>query len=205
MASLHITPGNAKQSEVMDLEKHNDSGAEAIHDEEAPKVYAQRGHAATDRYGRVLVHFDPAVEARIRRKIDWAICPVVAPLYLFCFIDVGICVQRGMCGVVTLGMHSQRNNIGNARIAGLERDLGLRGFQFNEILTIFCENDGTDTSSGRTDLVSIGRSCFVHSFRSPLQHGLQVLWTRQVASLLHPHVWRKQREEMYYGAPKINT
>ena len=34
----------------------------------------------------------------------------------------------------------QRNNIGNARLAGLERDLGLKGFQFNILLTIFCEH-----------------------------------------------------------------
>ncbi|KAK9896754.1 MFS general substrate transporter [Cystobasidium minutum MCA 4210] len=114
MATLHQTNSDVDQA---DLEKHTEHTGDFAKGEEDLHVIAQRGHAATDKYGRVLVHFDPAVEARIRRKIDWAICPVVAPLYLFCFID--------------------RNNIGNARLAGLERDLALRGFQFNEILTIF--------------------------------------------------------------------
>ncbi len=65
---------------------------------------AERGHAATDksgcillsckpvayrclRYGHSLVHFDPAAEARLRWKIDLYIVPTVSLLYLFCFID----------------------------------------------------------------------------------------------------------------------
>jgi hypothetical protein len=67
---------------------------------------AERGHAATDksvftipsfqidlnslhrlRYGRPLVQFDLAAEARLRWKIDLYIVPTVALLYLFCFID----------------------------------------------------------------------------------------------------------------------
>jgi hypothetical protein len=49
--------------------------------------YAKRGQAATDQYGQTLTHFDPAVEARIRRKIDFNIVPIVAALYLFCFSE----------------------------------------------------------------------------------------------------------------------
>ena len=56
------------------------------------------------RYGQSLVLFDPKEEARLRLKIDLYIVPTVALLYLFCFID--------------------RANIGNARLAGLEEDLG---------------------------------------------------------------------------------
>jgi hypothetical protein len=41
----------------------------------------------------------------------------VAPLYLFCFID--------------------RANIGNARLAGFEKDLGLKGYDYNRVLTMF--------------------------------------------------------------------
>lgn len=33
----------------------------------------------------------------------------------------------------------KRNNIGNARIAGLEKDLHLKGFDFNVVLSIFCK------------------------------------------------------------------
>lgn len=89
MATLTQTPSDVDPN---DLEKHTEHTGEFAKGDESTHVYAQRGHAATDKYGRVLVHFDPAVEARIRRKIDWAICPVVAPLYLFCFIDV--CMHR---------------------------------------------------------------------------------------------------------------
>jgi len=41
----------------------------------------------------------------------------VALLYLFCFID--------------------RANIGNARLAGLEKDLGLTGYDYNAVLSVF--------------------------------------------------------------------
>lgn len=38
-------------------------------------------------YGRPLVQFDLAAEARLRWKIDLFVVPTVALLYLFCFID----------------------------------------------------------------------------------------------------------------------
>ncbi|GIZ49836.1 hypothetical protein CKM354_001285700 [Cercospora kikuchii] len=63
------------------------------------------------------VLLDPAAEKRLRRKIDLCIVPTVALLYLFCFID--------------------RANIGNARLAGLEKDLGLTGYDYNFVLTTF--------------------------------------------------------------------
>lgn len=59
---------------------------EAVHQETAHEV-AERGHAATDKYGISLVQFDRAAEARLRWKIDFYIVPTVALLYLFCFID----------------------------------------------------------------------------------------------------------------------
>ncbi|KAL3458330.1 major facilitator superfamily domain-containing protein [Aspergillus heterothallicus] len=61
--------------------------------------------------------FDPAVEARLRRKIDLYILPTVALMYLFCFID--------------------RANIGNARLAGLEADLNMSGYDYNTLLSVF--------------------------------------------------------------------
>lgn len=48
---------------------------------------AERGHLATDEYGRPLVEFDKAAESRLRLKIDLYIVPTVAVMYLFCFID----------------------------------------------------------------------------------------------------------------------
>ncbi|KAF4951346.1 hypothetical protein FGADI_7544 [Fusarium gaditjirri] len=62
-------------------------------------------------------YIDPKAEARLRRKIDWMIVPTVCLLYLFCFID--------------------RANIGNARLAGLEADLGLTGNDYNLVLSVF--------------------------------------------------------------------
>ncbi|KAF2450227.1 putative MFS transporter [Karstenula rhodostoma CBS 690.94] len=78
---------------------------------------AERGQVATDIYGHSLVQFDPKAESRLRWKIDLYIVPTVALLYLFCFID--------------------RANIGNAKIAGLEKDLGMTGYDYNMVLSIF--------------------------------------------------------------------
>jgi hypothetical protein len=69
------------------------------------------------RYGRALVRFDPKAESRLRLKIDLMIIPTVALLYLFCFID--------------------RANIGNARLAGLEKDLNMKGYDYNAVLSVF--------------------------------------------------------------------
>ncbi|KAK7060299.1 hypothetical protein VNI00_001064 [Paramarasmius palmivorus] len=63
------------------------------------------------------LQFDPKAEARLRTKIDLFVIPTVSLLYLFCFID--------------------RANIGNARLAGFERDLNLSGYDYNRVLTIF--------------------------------------------------------------------
>ncbi|KAL0571972.1 hypothetical protein V5O48_009998 [Marasmius crinis-equi] len=78
---------------------------------------AATGKSATDQYGNALVGFDPKAEARLRLKIDLMIIPTVSLLYLFCFVD--------------------RANVGNARLAGLETDLGLEGYDYNVVLTSF--------------------------------------------------------------------
>ncbi|KAH6880027.1 major facilitator superfamily domain-containing protein [Thelonectria olida] len=54
---------------------------------------------------------------RLIRKIDWAIIPFAALLYLLSFLD--------------------RTNIGNARLDTLEADLGMTGLMFNNALAIF--------------------------------------------------------------------
>ncbi|KAH7113324.1 major facilitator superfamily domain-containing protein [Dendryphion nanum] len=56
-------------------------------------------------------------ESRLRTKIDLFIVPTVALLYLMCFID--------------------RANIGNARLAGFEKDLKLKGYDYNMVLSVF--------------------------------------------------------------------
>ncbi|GAB1526070.1 hypothetical protein RhiTH_009236 [Rhizoctonia solani] len=63
--------------------------------------------------------FDGPRTARLLRKMDWNIVPFLALLYLLSFLD--------------------RTNIGNARLAGLEADLGMdkRSLQYNTALAIF--------------------------------------------------------------------
>lgn len=61
--------------------------------------------------------FDPAAEARLLRKLDLRVLPVLWLLFLVCFID--------------------RSNIGNAKIAGMEKELGLRGQRYNVAVFVF--------------------------------------------------------------------
>merc|ERR1711939_179351 len=60
---------------------------------------------------------DKAAERKLVRKMDYWIMPIFFYLYMLCFLD--------------------RTNIGNARVAGLERDLGLTGYMYNISLSIF--------------------------------------------------------------------
>ncbi|RXW25479.1 hypothetical protein EST38_g296 [Candolleomyces aberdarensis] len=61
--------------------------------------------------------FDEARTGRLLRKMDWNIVPFLALLYLLSFLD--------------------RTNIGNARLANLERDLGMEGLDYNIALAVF--------------------------------------------------------------------
>lgn len=47
---------------------------------------------------------------KLLRKLDFAILPLVSVMYLLSFLD--------------------RSNIGNARLAGLEKDLGMTGWDY---------------------------------------------------------------------------
>jgi len=60
---------------------------------------------------------DPVLEKRVVRKLDRHIIPLVMTLYLLAFLD--------------------RSNIGNARIAGMTKDLKLTDAKYNWLLTIF--------------------------------------------------------------------
>ncbi|KAF3004478.1 hypothetical protein G7054_g12680 [Neopestalotiopsis clavispora] len=98
-------------------DNHNEKSMDLKHEENVHTA-AERGLAATDRYGHSLVHIDKAAERKLRLKIDLYVIPTVALLYLFCFID--------------------RANIGNARLAGLETELGMTGtYDYNKLLSVF--------------------------------------------------------------------
>ncbi|KAE9987689.1 hypothetical protein EG328_001922 [Venturia inaequalis] len=60
---------------------------------------------------------DPIMEKRLLRKMDRNIIPLVMALYLLAFLD--------------------RSNIGNARVAGMSKDLKLSSPQYDWLLTIF--------------------------------------------------------------------
>ncbi|EOD45223.1 putative high-affinity nicotinic acid transporter protein [Neofusicoccum parvum] len=63
------------------------------------------------------VGFDVKGTKRLLRKMDVRLIPFLALLYLLSFLD--------------------RTNIGNARLAGLETDLGMNGLDYNNALAIF--------------------------------------------------------------------
>ncbi|GAA5872682.1 hypothetical protein JCM8547_003730 [Rhodosporidiobolus lusitaniae] len=64
-------------------------------------------------YANGAAQVDPAVERKVLRKIDLILTPVFWLTYL------------------------DRANVGNAKVAGLEADLGLVGYQYNICLTVF--------------------------------------------------------------------
>ena len=70
--------------------------------------------AATQPHQR---HVVPEIERRVIRKMDFRIVPLVSALYVLAFLD--------------------RSNIGNARIAGMRKDLKLEGNHYQWLLTIF--------------------------------------------------------------------
>src|SRR5215469_12990717 len=87
-----------------------------------------------NRYGRPLVQFDPEAERRLRWKIDLYVIPTVAMLYLFCFIDRA---NIGKTRSSNLSLPSFSPYSGNAKIAGLTKDLKLEGYNYNIVLTAF--------------------------------------------------------------------
>lgn len=64
-----------------------------------------------DAAGVEAVGIDPIAEKKLLRKIDLALIPILWLLFLCAFID--------------------RINIGNARIQGLEKDLKMKGSDYN--------------------------------------------------------------------------
>jgi len=101
---------DVKNTEALNQEK------ESVDQYEHENLKAN-GQTGTDAHGNPLQQFDQAAERRLRWKIDLYIVPTVALLYLFCFID--------------------RANIGNARLAGLEKDLDMTGYDYNMVLSVF--------------------------------------------------------------------
>lgn len=60
---------------------------------------------------------DKEAERKLMMKLDLHVMPMISLLYMLAFVD--------------------RINIGNARIQGLEKDLGMKGTDFNVALFVF--------------------------------------------------------------------
>lgn len=74
------------------------------------------GSTVTNR-STLVTPFDHAATQRLLRKLDIHLIPFLALLYLLCFLD--------------------RTNVGNARLVGLEEDLGMKGLDYNFSLSVF--------------------------------------------------------------------
>ncbi|RSM14774.1 hypothetical protein CDV31_005208 [Fusarium ambrosium] len=85
---------------------------------EKPTMDQQLEHASvSDNPESGSERFNPKEVKRVTRKIDLRLLPVLTILYLLCYID--------------------RGNIGNARVAGMNDDLGITPGQYNMALTVF--------------------------------------------------------------------
>lgn len=56
-------------------------------------------------------------EAKLIRKLDWHLLPIIFVLYSLSVLD--------------------RSNLGNAKIAGMQKDIDLTGYRYNWLGTIF--------------------------------------------------------------------
>lgn len=75
---------------------------------------------------------DDAAERRLRWKIDFYVIPTAAMLYFLCFIDrvnIGTSISHTAKCILILA--------GNASLAGLDKSLGLVGFDYNILLSVF--------------------------------------------------------------------
>ncbi|KAI2608025.1 putative MFS transporter [Hypoxylon sp. NC1633] len=105
------------RSEKKEAFPEGEASAQVQRIEKDVQYAAEEGFTATDSRGVPILQFDRLAERKLRNKIDLMVVPTVSLLYLFCFID--------------------RSNIGNARLAGLEKDLGMSGNDYNVLLSIF--------------------------------------------------------------------
>ncbi|KAK9363575.1 major facilitator superfamily domain-containing protein [Lipomyces starkeyi] len=64
-----------------------------------------------------VLDIDPELESSICRKLDWRLLPALSIMYLFNSLD--------------------KSNLGNAKIDGIDIDLGFTGNQYNLLLSVF--------------------------------------------------------------------
>lgn len=100
-------------------------------DPEKPSI---EDHLEGSRDGTPHNYIDPDVERRVVRKLDWHVCALVTGL---CKSDH--CSEPSLRPLTlpVLLSYLDRSNIGNAKIAGMTKDLSLTGNRYQWLLTIF--------------------------------------------------------------------
>ncbi|KFA66688.1 hypothetical protein S40285_04977 [Stachybotrys chlorohalonatus IBT 40285] len=101
----------------LDKDLRVDTAAEDSHNETSS---ADRNIGELEKSTQVGIEharYDVPTTKKMLRKMDWHLLPFLALLYLLSFLD--------------------RTNIGNARLAGLEEDLGMTGFDYNVAVAVF--------------------------------------------------------------------
>ncbi|KAJ7622953.1 MFS general substrate transporter [Mycena polygramma] len=89
---------------------------EKVTEEQQPETSLDT-HGAKELHNTSDLVIDPEAERRLVRKLDWVLLPLFTVIYCTNFVD--------------------RTAIGNAKIAGIEKDLGMAGFDYNIALTVF--------------------------------------------------------------------
>ncbi|KAJ7696510.1 MFS general substrate transporter [Mycena rosella] len=97
-------------SKDSDIEK-----AAAKHLEATNSLDGPDGSKGSEKVGEIVINAE--AERRLVRKLDWILLPLFTLIYCTNFVD--------------------RTAIGNAKIAGIEKDLGMVGSQYNVALTVF--------------------------------------------------------------------
>jgi hypothetical protein len=83
------------------------------------ELYAQEPaqHIEKSEYGEAHVEVTVEEEERLIRKLDWHLLPLLFLLYSLAVLD--------------------RSNLGNAKIAGMAKDIDLTGYRYNWLGTVF--------------------------------------------------------------------
>lgn len=90
---------------------------ESVEETGLPQDFTGKGSGSEDRISYDLEPIDRAAVKRLLWKCDIHVLPMISILYMLAFLD--------------------RINIGNARIQGLEKDLHMKGHDYNIALLIF--------------------------------------------------------------------
>ncbi|KAH7410111.1 major facilitator superfamily domain-containing protein [Phaeosphaeria sp. MPI-PUGE-AT-0046c] len=113
MATTETDTAMKRQTYVME-----DAPAEKVPWAAAPYHLQEAMKAGlTQNDAEFLYGIDKAEQKKIYHKVDWRLCPMLAVLYLISHLD--------------------RANIGNAKIEGLEKTLGMKGTDYNVALMVF--------------------------------------------------------------------